>query len=153
VEKGGWLDQILLGILSFLNQPWVGITVGLGGSILVAFLARLSPKRDWEYISEGPGKLLAYAFIAYAFLRSVPRLVMPKSTFVCDRQPGPFGIPQTTNCHFVTSGRMHFEYDYTLLDFGKDVLFSIVQDIVFGSAGFVVGLILGTLVKLLRAPK
>lgn len=55
MEKGGWLDQILLGILNVLNHPLLAVVVALGGGFAVALLVRLSPKEDWELLKEGPG--------------------------------------------------------------------------------------------------
>jgi len=147
VEKGGWLDQILLAVLSFLNQSWLSITVALVGGGLVAFLARVSPKNDWEYLREGPGKVLSVAFLLLAAVKSAPRLAVPDFHFVCDRVPGEFGIPVSTNCRTVTEGTVGVVYDYTLADLAHDFFFSMVQEVVFGLIGAAVGIILATIVR------
>jgi len=86
VEKGGWLDQILLAILGFLNQSWLSITVALVGGGLVAYLGRVSPKEDWEYLKDGPGKVLSVAFLLLAAAKSAPRKAGSIST---SRMPPP----------------------------------------------------------------
>jgi uncharacterized membrane protein YeaQ/YmgE (transglycosylase-associated protein family) len=147
VEKGGWLDQILLAILGFLNQSWLSITVALVGGAVVAYLARVSPKNDWEYLKEGPGKVLSAAFFLLAAVRSAPRLVIPETRFVCDRVTGEFGIPVSANCRTVTEGTVGVVYDYTLGDMLYDFFFSMVQEVVFGLIGAAVGIIVATVVR------
>ena len=147
MEKGGWLDQILLGILGFLNQQWLAIAVALVGSCAVTYLARTSPKRDWEYLKEGPGNLLLGAFVLFAVVRSAPRLVIPKTTFGCERRPGAFGIPVSTDCRAVSSGTVHVVYDYTVVDLVRELVDSAVTDLVFGAGGVAAGFVVGTLVR------
>jgi hypothetical protein len=147
VEKGGWLDQILLAILGFLNQSWLSVTVALVGGAVVAYLARVSPKNDWEYVRDGPGNVLSVAFLLLAAVKSAPRMVVPETSFVCDRTTGEFGIPVSTNCRAVTDGTVGFVYDYTLGDLVHDFFFSMVQEVVFGLIGAAVGVILATVVR------
>jgi len=147
VEKGGWLDQILLAILGFLNQSWLSITVALVGGGLVAYLGRVSPKEDWEYLKDGPGKVLSVAFLLLAAAKSAPRLAVPEWHFVCDRTTGEFGIPVSTNCRTVTEGTVGVVYDYTLGDMVHDFFFSMVQEVVFGLIGAAIGIIIATVVR------
>jgi hypothetical protein len=147
VEKGGWLDQILLAVLGLLNQSWLSITVALVGGAVMAYLARVSPRNDWEYLREGPGKVLSVAFLLLAAVKSAPRLAIPETRFVCDRVPGEFGIPVSTNCRTVTEGTVGVVYDYTLGDMVYDFFFSMVQEVVFGLIGAAIGIIAATVVR------
>ena len=146
MEKDGWLDQLLMAVLGFLNQTWLSIAVALVGGAVVAYLARLSPKKDWEFISDWPGRILFGAFLLLANIKSVPRLVLPETNFVCDKELGEFGIPVSTNCRWITEGTVHTVQDYTLGDWFSDFLSAILQDAVFGAIGAAVGFLVGTLV-------
>ena len=146
VDKGGWLDQLLLAVLGFLNQPWLSIGVALVGGAAVAYLGRVSPKNDWEYISEWPGRVLLGAFVVLANIKSVPRLVFPAWHFVCDKVPGEFGIPVSTDCHWESEGTIHTVQDYTFGDWAHDFFGSLVQDAILGLVGAGVGFLIGTIV-------
>ena len=37
MEQGGWLDQLLMAVLGFLNQQWLATGVALVGGAPVAF--------------------------------------------------------------------------------------------------------------------
>lgn len=147
MEQGGWLDQLILGILNFLNAPALAVLVAFGGGLLVALLGRLSPKDDWSFIKEGPGRVLAAAFLLLAVLRTTPRLVVPQGRFVCESAPGPLGLPQTTGCEYVTDGTIHVAYDYTLADMARDFAVSLGQDAVLGAVGVGLGIIVAALVR------
>jgi hypothetical protein len=116
MDSGGWLDQIL----GVLTHPWLTFGVALLGGGVVAYLARRSPKRDWTFIQEGAGALLLGAFFVSSFLRSVPRLVVPELTFVCDRATGPFGLEEASNCRTESVGEAHTVVTYTFADLGRD---------------------------------
>jgi hypothetical protein len=146
VDKGGWLDQLLLSALGFLNQELLGVAVALGGAFAVAYLGRRSPKQDWAYIKEGPGAVLTFAFLGLAALKSVPRLVVPTTRFTCDHAPGLLGIPEATNCRWASSGTLHAVYDYTLGDFWSEFFGSLLRDAVLGVIGYAAGFLVATLV-------
>ncbi len=74
MEKGEWLDQIILFVLGVLTNRWLEYAVAFFGSLAVAYLARRSPKADLAYLKEGAGNLLAGAFLVSAAFRSVPSL-------------------------------------------------------------------------------
>lgn len=151
--KDGWLDQVLVGVLNFLNQTWLSIAVAFVGGLLVAFLARRAPGQDWAYIKDGPGNLLLSAFLLLAALKSIPRFVLPKTSFTCDQAPGPLGFPVTTNCGPVSVGRPHFEGGYSLREFVRDYTVSLLQDLVYGGLGALVGIALATLVTHVSGPR
>src|SRR5215207_4744179 len=146
MEKDGWLDQFLLGILNVLNHPVLAVVVALGGGFAVALLARLSPKEDWEYIKEGPGAVLTGAFLLLAGLKAVPRLVFPESHFVCDRTTGPLGLPETGDCRWTSTGTTHLVYDYSFGDFLRDLASSLVLDVVLGGLAAGLGILVATIV-------
>jgi hypothetical protein len=146
VDKGGWLDQLLLGVLGFLNQRWLGLVVTLGGGFLVAYLARRSPKQDWAYIKEGPGAVLTGAFLLLAALKSVPRLAVPKTSFTCDHAPGLLGIPEATNCRWISEGAVGMVYDYTLGDFAAEFFGGLLRDFVLGGLAYAAGFAVATAV-------
>jgi hypothetical protein len=141
MEKDGWLDQLLLGILRFLTDPWLGMGVALVGGAAVAYLARVSPGPDWEFIKEWPGKALLGAFLLYSSLRSTPRLVMPEIEFLCDEGTGPFGSTVTTNCRTELHGEVATVQDYTLLDTARDFALSFAQETAVGLVGAGLGLL------------
>lgn len=66
MEKGGWLDQLLLNVLGFLDQQWLGVAVAVVGGFGVAYLARRSPKQDWAFVREGPAAFLSGVFLVLA---------------------------------------------------------------------------------------
>jgi hypothetical protein len=141
MEKDGWLDQALYAVLNFLNQTWLGITVALVGAFAVAFLAKRSPGTDWEYIKDGPDKLLAGVFLLLAGLKTTPRFVLPTTHIACDTSVDPTtGLPVTGDCRFVTEGTATFVYDYTLGDMVRDFLISLaysgVAALLGGAAGY-----------------
>ncbi len=139
MEKGGWLDQILLGVLGFLAQPWLSIVVALVGGAVVAYLARSSPKTDWEFIKEWPGGVLFGAFVLLAGVKvSAPRLIPAEYHIECD-SPDIF-------CGFVVDRQMRYVYDYTVLDYVRDFAISLVQDLIFGGLGFLVGMVIARVV-------
>jgi hypothetical protein len=138
MEKDGRLDQILLGILNLLNETWLGIVVAVGGGFVVALLARISPKKDWDYLKEGPGNVLAGAFLLLASLRSVPRLVFPKQNFVCDEGG--------TDCRFEADGPIQTVYDYSFGDFVREFVVSLVRDAALAFAAAAVGVAVATVV-------
>jgi hypothetical protein len=142
VEKGGWLDQILEAVLAVLTNRWLGYIVAFVGGAVVAYLARRSPKRDWEYIKEGPGKVLLGAFVVTAALRSTPRLILPETRFVCDEVTGPFGLPETSNCRFESEGEFKTVVDYTFGDMIKDLAWGALQEFIIGGIGAAVGLLI-----------
>jgi hypothetical protein len=147
MEKGGWLDQILIGVLNFLNEPWVSNTVVVVAAFLVAYFAVVSPKEDdWSLLREGAGKILFGAFVLLAMLKSGPRLIIPESHYVCDREPGALGIEVSTNCRFETQGTFRTVYDYSILDFIKDFYTSVFYELVFGAVGALAGLLCAMLV-------
>ena len=150
MEQGGWLDQIILGVLNLLNAPVVAVAVALGGGFLVALFGRLSPKDDWSFITEGPGRVLTVAFFLLAVLRSAPHLVVPKGQFECGTAPGPLGLPQTTGCEYVMDGTVHVAYDYTLGDMARDFAVSLGQDLVLGVLGTGIGIIVAAIVRRTR---
>jgi hypothetical protein len=130
LEKDGWLDQILLGTLGFLTEPWLTMGVAFVAAAVVAYLARRSPNPDWEYISEGAGRVLFGAFI----LLNVVRLATP--TYV----PADFDVQCTeAGCDYVMVSPSQFYYEYTLGKFWLDLLTSNVQDVIAGGIGFLVG--------------
>jgi hypothetical protein len=147
MEQGGWLDQIILGILNFLNAPVVAVLVAVGGGFLVALLGRLSPTDDWSFIKEGPGRVLAVAFLLLAVVRSTPHLIVPHGQFECDSIPGPLGLPQTTGCEYVMEGTVHVAYDYTLDVMARDFAVSLVQDVVLGAVGAGLGIIVAAMIR------
>ena len=147
MEQGGWLDQIILGVLNVLNAPVVAVLVAVGGGFLVALLGRLSPKDDWSFIKEGPGRVLLVAFLLLAALRSTPRLIVPQGQFQCETTPGPLGLPQTTGCEYVTNGSIQVAYDYTLGDMARDFAVSLGQDVVLGALGAGLGIIVAAIVR------
>jgi hypothetical protein len=147
MEKDGWLDQFLLGILNVLNQPLLAVVVALGGGFAVALLARLSPKGDWEYLKEGPGAVLTGAFLLLAGIKAVPRLVLPETNFVCDRTTGPLGVPETGDCRWTSSGTTHVVYDYTFGDFLREFASSLVLDVVLGGLGAALGILVAMIVR------
>jgi hypothetical protein len=155
VQQGGWLDRLILSVLDFLNQPWLGITVALAGSFAVALLARLSPKDDWEFIRQGPDRLLTGAFVVLAGLKSAPRLVLPKQSLVCDRSTlDPLlRIPIRTDCHFVSDGPIRTVYDYTFGDMVREFLLSLLQSVVWGAVGTAAGLLTALLLTRLTRPR
>ena len=141
MEKNGWLDQALYAVLNFLNQTWLGISIALVSAFAVAFLAKRSPGSDWEYIKDGPDKLLSGAFLLLAALKSGPRLVLPKGDFVCDSVMDPtLGIPVKENCRYVTDSSLTVVYDYTIGDMIKEFLTSLAYSgacaLIGGAAGF-----------------
>jgi hypothetical protein len=138
MEKDGWLDQILLGILNLLNETWLGVAVAVGGGFIVAVLARTSPKKDWDFLKEGPANVLAGAFLLLAGLRSAPRLVLPKQNFVCD--------DGGTHCRFEADGPIQTVYDYTFGDFVREFAVSLVRDAVLALAGAAVGVAVAAVV-------
>jgi hypothetical protein len=143
MEKDGWLDQALYAALNLLNQTWLGVVVAFVSACAVAYLARRSPKADWEYIRDGPDKLLSGAFLVLAGLKSTPRLVLPKSDFVCDTVIDPtLGIPVQDNCRFVPQGSFEVVYDYTFGDMVREFLTSLVYSGVAALIGGGVGLLL-----------
>ena len=146
MEENGWLDQILVGVLGFLNQPWLAITIAIGGGFAVAYLARKSPKNDWEFIQEWPSGVLTGAFVVLACAKSAPRLVLPTTRYSCDRVPGPLGIPVTANCHWITDGTLHTVQDYTMADLLRDFFASLVQDAVFTAVGASAGIVVAVMV-------
>jgi hypothetical protein len=130
VEKDGWLDQVLLGTLGFLTEPWLTIGVAFVAAAVVAYLARRSPDPDWKYISEGAGRVLFGAFI----LLNVVRLATP--TYV----PADFDLRCTAaGCDYVMVSPSQYYYDYTLGRFWLDLLISNAQDVIAGGIGFLVG--------------
>jgi hypothetical protein len=147
MEKDGWLDQLLLGILNLLNHPLLAVVVALGGGFAVALLARLSPKEDWEFIKEGPGVVLTGAFLLLAGIKSAPRLVLPETSFVCDRTTGPFGIPETSNCRWTSTGTTHLAYDYTFGDFVREFISSLALEGVLGALGAGLGILVALIVR------
>jgi hypothetical protein len=152
MEKDGWLDQAIYAVLNFLNQTWLGVIVALASGCAVAFLARRSPHEDWEFIRDGPDKLLLGAFLALAALKSAPRLVLPKSDFVCDAGVDPtYGLPVQTNCRFVANGDFEFVSDYTIVDMLKEFVTSAVISgacvAIGGAVGLLVAIALGKFTK------
>jgi len=152
VEQGGWLDQLILGTLQFVTQSWVELVVGLGGGFALAVLARLSPRRDWEEVTGLPGRALLGAVWLLAFLKTVPRLVVPKTTLSCDDVAGPFGIPQKS-CHFTTTGTFHTVQDFTVLDAITEIVESVARDALLALAGWGLGWVVMTvLLRMRRRP-
>jgi hypothetical protein len=146
VEQGGWLDQFLLSVLGLLNARWLEVLVAVGGSFVVACLARLSPKQDWAFVKAGPGRVLTGAFLLLAGVRSAPRLLVPTTTFSCERVPGLLGIPETTNCHWTTHGTLKGVDDYTFVDFWTEFLGSLLREAIWGAVGLAAGFLVATLV-------
>jgi len=144
MEKDGSLDQILYFVLGVLTNPWLAYTVAFGGGLVVAYLARRSPKGTWEFIKEGPAAVLTAAFFLSAGLRSVPRLVVPEHDLVCDRTTGPFGIEETSNCRFESVGEFSTVVDYSLGDMMRDVVVSGIQELVIGGLGAGIGMLLAS---------
>jgi len=105
--------------------------VPIGGSFLVACLARRSPKNDWAFVKEAPSRVLTGAFLLLAACRSAPRLLVPTTTFSCDRVPGLLGIPDATNCHWVTDGTLQVVDDYTLVDFLTEFFGSLLREAIW----------------------
>jgi hypothetical protein len=147
MEKDGWLDQLLLGILNVLNHPLLAVVVALGGGFAVALLARLSPKEDWEFIKEGPGVVLTGAFLVLAGVKSAPRLVLPETDFVCDRTTGPLGIPVTGDCRLTSTGTTHVVHDYTFVDFLQEYFSSLGLELVLGGLGAGLGILVARIVR------
>ena len=139
MQQDGWLDQAIYAVLNFLNEPWLGIVVPFVTAGVVAYLARRSPKQDWEYIREGPDKVLTAAFVLLAGVRSTPRLVVPTSHFVCDEGVDDLGFPTVSRCRFETAGSVHTVIDYTFGDFVREMLTSVVTSVVVGAFGGAAG--------------
>lgn len=142
MEKGGWLDQIIEFVLNVLTNRWLGYFVAFVGGAVVACLARRSPKQDWEYIKEGPGKLLLGAFFVSVSLRTVPRVILPETRFVCDKTTGLFGLPETSNCRFKSEGEFRTVIDFTFGDTLKEFVWGTLQEFVIGGIGALVGLLI-----------
>lgn len=149
MEQGGWLDQVILGILQFVTQSWVELVVGLGGGVALAVLARLSPRRDWEEITGMPGKALVFAVLLLASLKSVPRAVFPTTTLRCDDVPGTLGIPQKS-CHFVAAAQSNPGPDFTLLDMIREIFVSVGRDALLALIGWALASLVLTAVLRLR---
>jgi hypothetical protein len=147
MEKGGWLDQIILLVLGVLTNRWLGYAVAFFGSLAVAYLARRSPKADLAYLQEGAVYVLAGAFLVSASLRSVPRLVLPESRFVCDRS-GPF---RSLNCRSESVGEFRTVIDYSFLDMLRDYGLSLLQEALIGAIGALCGIGIALLVPHLAA--
>ena len=155
MEQGGWLDQLIMAVLGFLNQPWVTIVVSADTGLAVAYLARAAPpkgargraeaREHWAFIKERPSAFLAGAFMIYSALRTAPRLVLPSSHFACEWTTKPPGIP-VQECRWVTEGRVGLAYDYTLGQWARDFGTSLLQEAVFGLVGAAVGFLLATIV-------
>lgn len=139
MEQGGWLDQILLFVLSVLANPWFGYGVALFGAAFVGYLARRSPKQDWEFIREWPGTVLLGAFFVSASLQSAPRLVFPDYHYSCDRSLDAFGLPTKVDCSFTSSGSIQTIVDYSFLDMIRDCMVAGAQELVLGAIGLAAG--------------
>jgi hypothetical protein len=143
VEKGGWLDQLLAAVLGFLTNPWLSAVVAFVGAAVVACLARLSPKKDWDYIKEGPGRFLFFAFILfYGAQVGVPRYVPPVYDFACSTPD--------SGCDVVAKPG-YFAYDYTAGNFWRDLGISFLQDLIVGGLGVLVGIVVARAVLARRS--
>lgn len=143
----GWLDTALLALLEFLDNPWLSVIVPVGGGLALGYLARRSPRRDWDRITELPGKVLFGVFLVLAAIKSLPRLVVPSASFLCDREPSPLsGILVETNCRLATAGTFQTVYDYTLGDYLRDFVVFIARDCVLGVIGLLIGIAFATVV-------
>lgn len=142
MEKGGWLDQILEAVLAVLTNRWLGYLVAFVGGAVVAYLARRSPKRGWEYITEGPGNVLLGAFVVSAVVRSTPRLILPETRYVCDKTTGLFGLPETSNCRFKSEGELRTVVDFTFGHMMKDFAWGALQELIIGGIGATVGFLI-----------
>lgn len=155
MEKDGWLDQALLAVLSVLTNHWLGILLALVAGTLIAYLGRIRPGNDWRFFLDDVREaILGGAFLLSAGLKSAPRLVLPKTHFVCDETTTPaldglLELPVRTNCRWESSGQIHSVVDYGLGDAARDFFMSLLQE---GTA-FGVGLGIGRAVAMLALSK
>jgi len=140
-----WFDQAVLFVLNVLNEPWLTGSVAVGTGLIVAYLARRSPKGDWEYIKEGPAQILGGAFVLLALIKVAPRAVTPTFKLSCDRVPGPLGISVNGNCRWIT-GPFYEKSTYGFGDAARDFLVSSIQDEVLSAAGTAAGIAVAVLV-------